>query len=102
MSEETHAAGNHPKAQERQYRICVLGHLKSFWSDWFNAVEIQTVRPHGPEPVSVLHCCMVDQPKLRGILNRLWDMNLTILGVWALDETLADNRDPPFPLCSDP
>jgi hypothetical protein len=67
------------------YRIKVQGRLDTErWSDWFTGLTI-TVENEYP-PVTAL-TGPVDQAALRGILNRLWDLNLALISVIPTDTT---------------
>jgi len=67
------------------YQIKVKGRLDERWSDWFNemAIEIESDDP----PVTRLTGLVIDQARLRGIVSKLWDLNLTVVAVTALAET---------------
>jgi hypothetical protein len=68
------------RAEERTiYQIKVKGMLDRRWSDWFNelTIEIESVDP----PVTTLTGPVIDQARLRGIISRLWDLNLTVISV---------------------
>ncbi len=65
----------------RTYRIIVEGGLDESWSSWLSGMAVSVERTGGGVLVTVLTGPVVDQPALRGILNRLWDLNLTLLSV---------------------
>ena len=62
------------------YYITVQGRLDQSWSHWFNgmAIECQGVDEAATTTLTGL---VVDQPALRGLLNKLWDLNLTLVSV---------------------
>jgi len=60
------------------FEITVRGASGIVWSDWLDDV-IVTHRPDAPS-VTVLRGPM-DQSTLRGVLNRIWDLNLTLISV---------------------
>jgi hypothetical protein len=63
------------------YQIVVKGELDPSWSDWLDGFEIaRGVTPRGA-CTTLLAGAISDQSSLRGILNRLWDLNLEILAV---------------------
>jgi hypothetical protein len=66
-----------PQAAPAAYRIRVLGCVAPGWSDWFNGL---TLAPGEPTE-TILTGTVPDQAALRGILNKLWDLNLTLLAV---------------------
>ena len=63
------------------YRIQVQGKLDEGWSDWFRGLTVVFVRANDGSPVTTLVGPVADQAALRGILNRIWDLNLTLLSV---------------------
>lgn len=71
------AADAHPPEQSL-YRIEVDGRLDDRWSEWFSGLAVATCA--GEPPRSTL-TGRVDQTALRGILNRLWDLNLALISV---------------------
>jgi len=71
------AAEPHHAAQP-VYRIEVTGQLDASWSDWFAGLTVTP--PHNTSPFTTI-TGKVDQATLRGIVNRLWDLNLTLISV---------------------
>jgi hypothetical protein len=63
------------------YQIIVQGCLDPSWSDWFSGMVITNDTGKDAQLTTTLHGNMEDQSALRGILNQLWDLNLTILSV---------------------
>ena len=63
------------------YQIKVQGCVDPSWSDWFNEMEITNETSKDAQLITTLNGNMADQSTLRGILNELWDLNLTILSV---------------------
>jgi hypothetical protein len=72
-------------AQQEIYTIHLKGRLDPQWSDSFNGFQI-TVIDRDP-PVTLLAGPVRDQAVLRGILNKLWDLNLTVLSITCLEGT---------------
>jgi hypothetical protein len=67
------------KADERVvYRIRVQGKLDERWSDWFSGLRV-VVESEIP-PITTL-AGLIDQAGLRGVLNKLWDLNLDLISV---------------------
>jgi hypothetical protein len=63
------------------YQIKVQGSVDPHWSDWFNGLNL-TLELDGEEtPFTTLTGRVPDQAALRGVLNKLWDMNLTLISV---------------------
>jgi hypothetical protein len=64
------------------YQIKIAGHLDKSWSAWLNCMAIACETDENTQaPVTVLTCPITDQPALRGLLNKLFDLNLMILSV---------------------
>lgn len=68
-----------------QYQILVQGQVDPSWSEWFNGMEVssETIRN-----ITTITGPVTDQAALRGILNHLWDLNLTILSVIKLESEI--------------
>ncbi len=66
------------------YEIRIAGELDEQWSDWFSGMCV--VVEDRQRKVTVLSG-RVDQAALRGILNRIWDLNLVLLAVNCIDKT---------------
>jgi hypothetical protein len=68
------------------YEIEVLGELDELWASWFNDMTVAVKHASDGSPVTILTICAVDQARLRGILNKLWDLNLTVISLNLLAE----------------
>lgn len=75
------------------YRITVQGRLDESWSRWFNGVTIDC-RKVNESVVSTLTGPVVDQPALRGLLNKLWDLNLVLVSVTQIEAGAKDRVTP--------
>ena len=64
------------------FRIRVEGELDEQWSDWFSGMAV-TVE-NGQKKVTTLNGC-ADQSALRGVLNKIWDLNLVLISVNPID-----------------
>jgi len=65
------------------YCITVQGCLDETWGAWLNGLAIETADEHGA-CVTRLTGEIVDQAALRGLVNQLWDWNLTLIAVTRL------------------
>jgi hypothetical protein len=65
------------------YQIRVQGQLDRGWSDSFSGMMVEF-----DGDITVLSGPVADQAALRGILNRIWDLNLTLISVFAIPEEL--------------
>ena len=70
------------------YQIKVQGKLNEQLSDWLSGLDICHNQVSAEVQFSTLTGPVADQAALRGILNKLWDLNLTLLAVARLDNTL--------------
>ncbi len=63
------------------YRIEVAGHLSESWSDRLASMRITTRERSDQTTVTTLDGRLRDQAELSGVLNRLYDLHLSILKV---------------------
>jgi hypothetical protein len=63
------------------YQITVRGRLDARWSDWFGGMAIACESASDGLPVTALTGPVIDQAALRGILWKLWDLNLNLVSV---------------------
>lgn len=68
-----------------RYRIIVSGELSQSWSEWFDGIEIHPELTKTGEAITVLSGGFYDQSALRGMLNKIWDLRLTLIAVKKLD-----------------
>ena len=66
------------------YKIEVQGELNKSWSEKLQGLQINVERSPGKMPVSVLIGQINDQSALSGVLNALYEYNMTILSVHML------------------
>ena len=83
---------NNPPATSCRYRVIVGGVLDPSWSDWFDGMDITTQLTQAGQSLTVFTGTIMDQAALRGILNRLWDLNMHLLSVRWLP-TVAEEDD---------
>jgi hypothetical protein len=62
------------------YEIRVQGELDRSWEAYFNDLSIAFAHT-GESSITTLIAPVVDQPALRGLLCKLWDLNLTLISV---------------------
>jgi hypothetical protein len=72
-------------SQPTLYEIVVWGTLDDDWSDWFNGMSLALERGPGRRVRTTLIGPVADQAKLRGILSRIWNLNLVVVSVSRLD-----------------
>ena len=73
------------------YQIKVEGRLAEGWSTWIGDMEVTIETDQDGTPVSIFTGPIPDQAALRGILSKIWDMNLTLISV-IRNELLAVKR----------
>ena len=67
------------KVQDGQpavYQIKMQGRLDESWSGWFNGMAVTS-----DGDTTTLTGAVADQSALRGILSKLWDLNLVLISV---------------------
>ena len=63
------------------YQIQIEGRLGEKWSDWFSGMTIAFESGSDGSCVTTLTGAVVDQAALRGILEKIWDLNLTLISI---------------------
>jgi len=63
------------------YRIVIEGAIREDWSDWLCGMDIRAAGGHHSPQVTILTGSVSDQSALRGILCRLWDLNLVVVSL---------------------
>jgi hypothetical protein len=70
------------------YQIEINGQLQDRWAQWLNGMIIK-VQENSHN--TTLLITVPDQAALRGILNKLWDLNLDLLSIHQVDRNLNLN-----------
>jgi len=65
------------KPQPCHYEIIVAGQLDSHWMGWFDGLALEAL-PNGQTRISGE---LQDQSALRGVLERIFDLNLTLISL---------------------
>jgi hypothetical protein len=75
------------------YKIVVKGHLDSSWSAWLDCLDMTVeAKECDQTPVTMLTDLILDQSALRGLLNKLFDLNLTVLSVNRCNPETGTNK----------
>lgn len=67
------------------YEIRVQGELDRGWEEWFDARTVSLTSAGGRTPATILVAHLADQAALRGLLCKLWDLNLTLVSVRSIE-----------------
>ena len=73
--------------RQEVYQIVVKGHLDSEWSDWFDGLTI-TLVDNGE---TILSGPVVDQSALHGVLIKIRDLGLPLLGLARIQQQVLDD-----------
>jgi len=73
-----------------RYEIRVGGVLSDHWSDWLGGMTLTVTRTGEGDTVTTLTGVVPDQSALRGILSKLWDLNLTLISVSRIGSVAND------------
>jgi hypothetical protein len=80
MVQETNRADLKPD-NSSPYEIQIQGELDERWSEWFDGIKICVKPSKDHTLLTTIHLPAMDQTKLRGILNKIWDLNLNLVSV---------------------
>ena len=83
---------NLPPCTSRYYQITVEGMITESWSAWLNGMQVVSRKELSGMHVTALSGVMLDQVALRGLLNRLWDLNLVLRSVQQFDPAVFSDQ----------
>jgi hypothetical protein len=64
------------------YEIWVEGELGDMWANWFEGLSIRKeLDEENSRHITVFYGPIPDQPALHGILNKIRDLNLTLISI---------------------
>jgi hypothetical protein len=78
------------QGERSRYEIQIHGELDERWTEWFNGIEISIKHTGDHLPLTTLYCPAMDQAKLRGMLNKIWDLNLNIISVRQVHDPMIE------------
>ena len=78
-----------------EYRIVVQGRIDESWSEWLGGMSLRHARDAAGEPVTTLTGLVEDQSALRGLLARIWNLNLSVVEVRRIAPPRLDDPGPP-------
>jgi len=78
---------------KRFYQIIVEGRIDASWSEWLDDLRLVSRKEADGMYVTTLCGALTDQAALRGLLNRLWDLNLVLCSVQQVDPTTISKME---------
>lgn len=63
------------------YEIRVEGEIDDGWSDWFGGLHVVSTS----DGHTLINGRLVDQAALRGVLEKIWNLNLVLVSVQRLE-----------------
>jgi hypothetical protein len=84
---------NFPPRTARAYQITVEGIIDASWSEWLEGMQLVSRKESDDMQVTTLSGILTDQAALRGLLNRLWDLNLVLRSVHQVDPAQISNKE---------
>ena len=64
-----------------RYQIVIKGHLVPEWASWFGEIAVS----YDEQDNTMLSGTLADQPALHGLLDRIRDLNLTLISVTQIE-----------------
>ena len=80
-----------PPFTSRVYQITVEGKIDESWSDWLGGMQLVLRKEATGMQITILTGVLTDQAALRGVLNRLWDLNLVLRSVQQVNPATISN-----------
>ena len=72
--------------QPARYQIKIEGEMRENWSDWLSGMSISLECEEQGTRFTTLVGNVPDQAALRGILCKIWDLNLAVLSVVRIED----------------
>ena len=83
-------SNGNPGSDQVVYQINVQGKLDEKWSDWFGGMTVTVQSQSNDALITTLTGAVADQSALRGILTKIWDLNLTLISVDRIEVDFED------------
>ena len=77
-----------PSHMSRYFQITVEGKIDASWSDWLGSMQLVSWQESDGRHMTTLSGVLADQAALRGLLIRLWDLNLILRSLQQGDLTI--------------
>ena len=72
------------------YQITVRGSSDKRWEGWLHEMQITTDLDKTGNPITVFTGPVIDQVALRGLITKLWDLNLELISVNRIEDYTHD------------
>ena len=72
--------------------ITVRGRIAPHWSRWLEELQLSYHSSENGDEVTELNGTVPDQSALQGVLNRIWNLNLTVLSVKTSAEARGEGQ----------
>ena len=82
-----------PPELSKHYQIMVEGKIDASWSEWLSNMQLVSRTEANGVHITTLSGVLADQAALRGLLNRLWDLNLVLRSVQQVDPAKMTNTE---------
>lgn len=74
------------------YRITVEGKIDPSWSEWLDGFTLNSRKEADEMTLTTISGFLHDQAALRGLLNRIWDLNLSVRSFEQVSPTLQFDK----------
>jgi len=79
--------------EQDRYQIRVQGWIGERWANWFDGMTMIYKGAEDDSPITILTGPVADQAALRGLLTKIWDLNLTLISVTRNEEWRIENGE---------
>jgi hypothetical protein len=85
--------GRTQRATHTAYEIRVEGALDEDWVDWFDGMAIAIEQAGDDMAATTLAGPIRDQAALRGMLSKLWDLNLALISLRSIEAGVEGEKE---------
>jgi hypothetical protein len=75
--------------EQNRVQVRVQGWIANRWVSWFEGMTVAYEGVEDNSPTTLLTGPVADQAALRGLLNKIWDLNLSLISVTWTEATTA-------------
>ena len=79
---------NKSKIKPKTYQITFQGKLDGSWQNWFAGFNFSNKKDAYGNILTTLTGDVIDQAALRGILNKLWDLNFILVAAIRIEKEI--------------